>query len=254
MRKVSAYVITKNEEKHIKECVESVLFADEVVLVDSGSSDATVEIAKKLGCRVVGHKFESFGAQRNFALTQCSNDWVIALDADERVSPELKNEILSELANPSGGEVFIAPRKSKFINKWILHSGWYPDYRHPILFDKTKARYKDQLVHEDIEYRGKKSYFKGDILHYPYDSIKQFIKKSDLYTDFKAQEMFERGKKFKAANLIINPSAMFVKMFFTKKGFLDGVTGFVLAVLYSCIYTSMKYIKLWELEQKVKQK
>ncbi|MCL2485778.1 MAG: glycosyltransferase family 2 protein [Endomicrobia bacterium] len=252
MKKVSAYILTKNEEKHIKECIESVKFADEIVVIDAFSSDSTVDIAKNMGANVIQNKFEYFGQQRNFALEQCSYDWVICLDADERISPELKTEIEEQLKNNSEGDIFIAPRKSKFINKWITHSGWYPDYRHPVLFNKTKAKYKDQLVHEDIDYTGKKYYFKGDIYHYPYESIKHFVAKSDLYTDLRAKEMFKKGKKFKVINLFANPSVMFIKMYFIKRGFLDGLTGLILAMLYSYFYTLMKYIKLWEIEERNK--
>lgn len=250
MRKVSAYIITKNAERHIKGCIESIKWADEIIVVDSFSSDATVEIAKEMGCKVFEHKFEGFGAQRNFALEQCSYEWVICLDADERLSEELKNEIEKELQSSPSGSVFVAPRKSMFINKWILHSGWYPDYRHPVFFNKNAAKYKDQLVHEDIDYKGKKNYFKGDILHYPYANIKQFVEKSDYYTELRAKEMFAKGKKFHIINLIFNPCAMFIKMYIFRRGFLDGLTGFILALLYSCFYTLMKYIKLWELENK----
>ncbi|MDR1942578.1 MAG: glycosyltransferase family 2 protein [Endomicrobium sp.] len=250
MINISAYVLTKNEEKHIRECIESVKWANEIVIVDDFSTDSTVEISQSMGCKVVQNKFEYFGKQRNFALTQCSNDWVICLDADERITPELKEEIEQELRSTPRADAFIAPRKSKFINRWILHSGWYPDYRHPVLFNKNKMKYKDQLVHEDIEYNGKKVYFKGDILHYPYDSIKQFVKKSDFYTDLRSKEMFERGEKFKVLNLFVNPSVMFFKMYIIKKGFLDGLTGLILALLYSSFYTLMKYTKLWELENK----
>jgi glycosyltransferase involved in cell wall biosynthesis len=250
MIKVSAYILTKNEEKHIKECIESVKWVAEILIIDDFSTDSTIEIAKSLGCKVVQNKFEYFGKQRNFALTQCSNDWVICLDADERITSELKLEIDQELKNSPRADAFVAPRKSKFINKWILHSGWYPDYRHPVLFNKNKMKYKDQLVHEDIEYNDKKTYFKGAILHYPYDTIKQFVKKADFYTDLRSKEMFERGKKFKVLNLFINPSVMFFKMYIIKKGILDGLTGFILALLYSSFYTLMKYIKLWELESK----
>jgi glycosyltransferase involved in cell wall biosynthesis len=250
MRKVSAYIITKNAEKHIKACVESVKWADEIIVVDAFSDDATVEIAKELGCKTVQHKFEGFGAQRNFALQQCSYEWVICLDSDERISARLKSEMEKELQNSPQGVVFAAPRKSMFINRWIMHSGWYPDYRHPVLFNKNRIKYKNQLVHEDIDYKGKINYFKGDILHYPYDSVKQFVAKSDYYTDLRAKEMFEKGKKFGVLNLIFNPCAMFLKMYVFKRGFLDGLTGFVLALLYSCFYTLMKYVKLWELENK----
>jgi hypothetical protein len=131
-----------------------------------------------------------------------------------------------------------------------MHSGWYPDYRHPILLNKNKVKYKDQLVHEDIDYKGKKFYFKGYILHYPYDNIESFIKKSDFYSDLWSKEMFQKGKKFKAVNLVVNPIVMFIKILIIKRGFLDGITGLILAVLYSSFYTLMKYVKLWELENR----
>ncbi|MCA6072347.1 MAG: glycosyltransferase family 2 protein [Endomicrobium sp.] len=250
MRKVSAYVLTKNEERHIKDCINSIKWTDEIVIIDDFSIDNTMEIAKKLGCKVVQNQFEYFGKQRNFALTQCSYEWVICLDADERITLELRKEIEHELKNSPKYDAYVAPRKSKFINKWISHSGWYPDYRHPVFFNKKKVKYKDQMVHEGIEYKGKKMYFTGDILHYPYNNIKHFIKKSDFYTGLRAEEMFQKGKKFRILNLIINPFVMFVKMYIIKKGFLDGLTGFILAMLYSSFYTLMKYVKLWELQNK----
>ncbi|MDR3243790.1 MAG: glycosyltransferase family 2 protein [Elusimicrobiota bacterium] len=246
--KISAYIIAKNVENHIKDCIKSLDFADEIVIIDDFSSDKTAQIAQEMGAKVINHKFENFGAQRNFALSCLSYDWVICLDSDERISERLKQEILEEIKGIPKADIFLAPRKSRFINKWILHSGWYPDYRHPILFNKTKARYKNQLVHEDIDYKGnQKAYFKGDILHFSYDSIKQFIQKADLYSSLSAKQMFENGKKFKLYYLIINPANMFIKMFVFKRGFLDGLTGFILALLYSSFYTLMKYIKLWEL-------
>ncbi len=250
MRKVSAYIITKNAERHIKECVESIKWADEIIVVDAFSSDSTAEIAQELGCKVFKNKFEGFGAQRNFALERCSYEWILCVDADERISPQLRAEIEKELSSSPRGSVFLAPRKSKFINKWIMHSGWYPDYRHPVFFNKNAARYKNLLVHEDIDYKGKKKYFKGDILHYTYDSFKQFMEKSAYYADLSAEEMHKKGKKFRVSRLFLNPLAMFMKMYVFKRGFLDGLTGLILALSYSCFYTLMKYIKLWELENK----
>jgi glycosyltransferase involved in cell wall biosynthesis len=249
--KISAYIISKNAQKQISDCIKSLNFVDEIVVIDDFSSDNTVSIAKNIGAKVIEHKFESFGSQRNFALSCLENDWVICLDSDERVSDKLKEEILQQKNKPPQCDAFLAPRKTMFINKWITHSGWYPDYRHPIFFNKNKVHYKNMLVHEDIDYTNLKiAYFKGDILHYSYESIKHFIQKSDFYTDLSAKQMFERGKKFKLYNLIINPLNMFLKMFIFKRGFLDGITGFILALLYSSFYTSMKYIKLWELENK----
>ncbi|MDR1417855.1 MAG: glycosyltransferase family 2 protein [Endomicrobium sp.] len=250
MDKVSAYVLTKNSSQHIKECIESIKWTDEIIIIDDFSTDATLEIAKSFDCKVVQNKFEYFGKQRNFALQQCSYQWVVCLDSDEVISQHLKDEIEYVLKNSLKFDAYIAPRKSRFINKWIMHSGWYPDYRHPILLNKNKVKYKDQLVHEDIDYKGEKFYFKGDILHYPYDSIKSFIKKSDFYSDLRSKEMFQRGKKFKLVNLVVNPIVIFIKMYVMKKGFLDGITGLILALLYSSFYTLMKYVKLWELENK----
>jgi glycosyltransferase involved in cell wall biosynthesis len=250
VQKLSAYIISKNVEKHIKPCIESAAWADEVVVIDDFSSDKTAQFAKEAGAKVIEHKFEYFGAQRNFALTQLKYDWVLCLDSDERISQELKEEIIEALKNPVF-DIYLAPRKTMFINKWILHSGWRPDYRHPVLFNKQKANYKNQLVHENINYTGNKiGYFKGDILHYSYNSIKQFIKKSDQYSDLSAKQMYEKGKRVKIHNFIINPVNMFLKMFVFKKGFLDGTTGFILALLYSSFYTLMKYVKLWELQVK----
>ncbi|MDR0485664.1 MAG: glycosyltransferase family 2 protein [Elusimicrobiota bacterium] len=252
--KTSAYIIVKNAERHIKDCIKSLIFADEIIVVDDFSSDKTAEFAESLGARVIKHKFENFGAQRNFALSCLSYNWVICLDADERISDKLRGEILEQIKDKPCADIFLAPRKTMFIDKWIMHSGWYPDYRHPILFDKNKAVYKNQSVHEDIDYRGgKKFYFKGDILHYSYSGIKNFIQKSDFYTDLSAAQMYEQGKRFHFYNLIINPLNMFLKMFILKKGFLDGIAGFILAMLYSFFYTALKYIKLWELQSKNKK-
>ena len=254
MKKTSAYIIAKNVENHIKAAIESLSWADEIVIIDDFSQDKTAQLAIEAGAKVISHKFEYFGAQRNFALTCLAHDWVICLDSDERVSDELRDEILAELKKDEpSSDIFLAPRKTKFINKWIMHSGWYPDYRHPILFDKRKACYKDQLVHENIDYKGGRAgYFKGEILHYSYDSIKHFIKKSDQYSDLSSRQMFERGKRAHLHNFILNPTIMFIKMFILKRGFLDGKTGFILALLYSAFYTLMKYIKLWEIQAKSK--
>jgi hypothetical protein len=144
-------------------------------------------------------------------------EWIVCLDADERIRSKLRAEIEYELKNAPEGDAYVAPRKSRFINKWILHSGWYPDYRHSVFFNKNKMKYKDQLVHEDIDYRGEKLYFQGEILHYPYDSIKHFMRKSDFYTDLRAKEIFQEGKKFKILNVFVNPIAMFVKIILLKK-------------------------------------
>jgi glycosyltransferase involved in cell wall biosynthesis len=246
--KVSAYILTHNEEKNIENCLESIKWVDEIVIVDSFSTDKTLEIAARYNCKIVRRKMDGFGAQRNAALDNCSNDWIICLDADERLSETLQNEIKQSLSGAVFEAVaYKAPRKSQFLGKWIMHSGWYPDFRHPVFFNKKFCRYKEQLVHESLEVRGKTAYFKGDINHYTYSSIQQFSAKSELYSSLRAREMFAAGKKFSVCNLIFNPVFTVFKMYVLKKGFLDGTHGLILAFLYGYFYTMMKYVKLWEL-------
>jgi len=245
MNKLSVYVMTFNEKDKIKDCLESVKWADEIVIMDSFSTDGTVEIARKYTNKIVQKEFVGFGKLRNIALENCSNEWVLSVDADERVTEELKKEVLEKLTKGPEADAYFIPRKSHFLKVWIRHCGWYPDYRQPQFFNKTKMKYKEQLVHETFELNGKIGYLKGHILQFPFLSLDQFLKKMDRYSTLRAQEMFEEGKKFKVRQLIINPFAMFFRMYVAKMGFLDGKAGLILSVLYG-YYTMIKYIKLWE--------
>ncbi len=245
MNKLSVYVMTFNEKEKIKDCLESVKWADEIIVMDSFSTDGTVDIAKNYGAKMVQKEFVGFGKLRNIALENCSNDWILSVDADERVTEELKKEILEKLAKGPEADAFFVPRKSHFLKFWIKHCGWYPDYRQPQFFNKKKMRYKEQLVHETFELDGKIGYLKGHVLQFPFLNLDQFLKKMDRYSSLRAEEMYEEGKKFKIRQIIINPLAMFFRMYVSKLGFLDGIPGLILSLLYG-YYTIIKYIKLWE--------
>lgn len=244
-QKVSVYVLTFNEEKKIRACLESVRWADEIVVIDSFSTDATVSICREFTDKIIQLKFNGFGDLRNNALKSITHDWVLSVDADERVTPELAEEIRNLLAKGPGADAYYVPRKSFFLDTWVKHCGWYPDYRQPQFFNKNKMKYANQLVHETYELDGKIGYLKEHALQYPFLSMDQFLKKMDRYSSLRAEEMHAQGKKFSVIQLILNPAAMFSRMYMAKRGFLDGKTGFILSILYG-YYTMIKYIKLWE--------
>ena len=245
MNKLSVYVMAFNEKEKIKDCLESVKWADEIVLMDSFSTDGTVEIARQYGAKIVQKEFIGFGKLRNIALENCSNDWVLSVDADERVTEELKAEIMQKLSEGPKADAYYVPRKSHFLNIWIRHCGWYPDYRQPQFFNRKKMKYTEQMVHETYELDGKIGYLKGHVLQFPFLSLDQFVRKMDRYSSLRAGEMFTDGKKFSIIQMIVNPLAMFFRMYAAKLGFLDGRVGLILSSLYA-YYTMMKYIKLWE--------
>jgi glycosyltransferase involved in cell wall biosynthesis len=244
--KLSVYVIAYNEESKIRECLESVKWADELVVADSFSTDRTVQIAREYTDKVIQVKFEGFGKLRNDVLKRLENDWVLSVDSDERVTPELKDEVLSLLASEPGADAYLVPRKSHFMGRWIRHCGWYPDFRQPQLFNRKKMKYTEQMVHETYELDGRLSRLKGHVLQFPFLDLNQFFWKMDRYSTLRAGEMNAQGRRFRISDIIIHPAAMFIRMYVSKAGFLDGARGFVLSLLYA-YYTMIKYIKLWEL-------
>ncbi len=251
-KKISAYIITFNEEKKIRDCLESVKWADEIVVIDSFSTDETLEICKSYTDKIFQKKFEGFGNLRNFALECVSNDWVLSVDSDERATEEIKNEILALLAKVLDVDVYFVPRKNYFFNKCIKHSGWYPDYRQPQFFNKNKMKYRESdLVHETFELKdnGKVGYLKAHVLQYPFLSLDEFLRKMDRYSTLKAKQMHNEKKRFRFYQLITHPIGCFLRMYIFKLGFLDGKQGLLLAMLYT-YYTLIKYAKFWEITVK----
>jgi len=252
---LSVIIITLNEAAHIGACLESVSFADEIVVVDSGSTDATREIAAAMGAKVIlADDWPGFGPQKNRALDQASCDWVLSIDADERVTPELAAEIQIVLGNVAkasdqgscsaaaatagpadtgtDGRVcaYRIARLSNFGGRWIRHSGWWPD--HVIrLFQRGTARFKDVAVHESVVTEGPVATLKGHFLHYPYDSLEQFIAKINHYSSEAAAMMHARGKRTSILGAWGHASWTFVRIYLLRRGFLDGREGFILAVM-----------------------
>jgi len=243
--KVSVFVLAYNEKDKITDCLESVKWADEIVVLDSFSTDGTAEICRRYTDKIIQKKFEGFGKLRNAAVAACSNDWILSVDADERVTQELKEEVLGLLARGPDADAYYVPRKSHFMGRWIKHCGWYPDYRQPQFFNRTKMKYTEQLVHETFELNGKLSHLKGHALQYPFLNLDQYLRKMERYSSLRAEEMFKDGRKFSVFNAAVNPAAMFFRMYVAKLGFLDGVHGLILSMLYG-YYTLLKYVKLWE--------
>ncbi|MDY0051450.1 MAG: glycosyltransferase family 2 protein [Aliarcobacter sp.] len=231
--KLSIVIITKNEENFIYDAIKSSLFADEVLVLDSGSLDKTCEIAKELGTKVYFQEWLGFGAQKNKAVELATNNWVFVLDSDERITLELENEICEILKNPNKDGYFIA-RLNNFFGKNIKTCGLYPDYSIR-LFDKTKAKFNEVLVHESVQLKSNVGYLKNHMIHLAYESIEEFIQKQNKYSSL-------NHKKKSLIKAIINPYWTFFKLYILKKGFLDGWHGFVISKLYAQ-YTFWKYIK-----------
>ncbi|WP_083189943.1 glycosyltransferase family 2 protein [Orenia metallireducens] len=244
MISLSALVLTYNEEENITECLKSIDWIEDIVVVDSYSQDKTLELAKEYTNRIYQRKFDDFASQRNFGLDQIDSEWVLAIDADERVTRELRDEIIAKLKN-ANAEGYKIPRKNYFLGKWIKYCGWYPDYT--LRLFKSHNRYRG-LVHEGVDIEGKIDKLHNDFIHYTYRDLSHYLSKINQYTSLDAEKKYKAGKKKGIAYIILRPIAEFIKKFIIKKGFLLGVSGLIVSVL-SSYYQFLKYIKLWEKNQ-----
>lgn len=247
MQKISVIIITLNEEENIRACLESVKWADEILVSDSGSADKTVQICNEYGAKVYIDEWHGFGKQKNLIAGRAKNNWILNVDADERIIIDLKKEI--ELAlNSDGCEGYNIPRKNFFGDKWIRHCGWHPDYNLR-LYRKDKGQFNERAVHEAVQINGKTGCLKSPLEHYTYKNISDYLKRMDRYSTLAAEEMMKKGRTSGFLDLTLRPCAAFLKMFLLKKGFMDGYAGLVLSGLYSS-YTFSKYAKLWEMSGK----
>ncbi|KPK77885.1 MAG: hypothetical protein AMJ89_01635 [candidate division Zixibacteria bacterium SM23_73] len=245
MPKISTIVITRNEEKNIRRCLSSIDWVDEIVVVDSGSRDDTKKIASEFTKRIFDIKWEGFGKTKSFAKDKASHQWILSVDADEVVTQDLKDEIQKITKSEDSLDGYYIPRKSNFLGKWIKHGGWYPDYVLR-LFKKDNAKFNHSMVHEKVEVNGEIGYLKNALLHYTDPTFDHYLEKLNRYTSLGAEELYRKGKRTKLFDIILRPWAVFFKMYFVKKGFLDGVSGFILAVS-SGFHVFSKYVKLWHL-------
>ena len=249
--RISATIITYNEEAKIAEAIKSVDFADEILVVDSESTDKTREIAESLGAKVLVQKWLGFSRQKQFAVDAAQNDWIFSLDADERISVELKTEILKLKDNNNLADGYRIPRLSFYLNRPIRHGGWYPDWQIRF-FNRQKARWKDVLIHESVEVEGKVEKLKGDILHFSVENMAHHHRMiGERYAPLAARQMFESGKRTSKSKIYTAGLTAFLQTFVIKAGFLDGFAGFCIA-RFAAHHAFLKHLLLWEMQQVVK--
>lgn len=245
MNKISVIIITKNESQNIRDCLKSVSWTDEIIVVDSGSSDNTVEIARKYTDKVIYNEWRGYADQKNFALQLATNDWVLSLDADERVTENLKNEILNTDLEKYDG--FRIKRDNFFLGKMIKGCGWGNDYQLR-LFRKSKTTLTKRLVHEGFYVEGKINKLKNTILHYSYRNFKDAFDKINYYSTLEAIEKQNR-KKVNVISILITPVIAFLQHFIIRKGYIDGIYGVFVSILNA--YTKLQVqLKIWELKNK----
>ncbi len=247
MLKISVTIIAGSEEDNIRECLESVRWADEIIVVNSYSKDRTAEIAREFTDRVFLHEWQGYAIQKQFALDQATSEWVLSLDADERVTPELRNEIQEIIHNGSAFDGFRIPRRNYFLGKWIKHCGWYPGYQLR-LFRREKTKMNHRLVHEGFDVNGSIGILHSDIIHYTHPTIHSTLGKINEYSSLQAIEKSPR-KKITTAGLIIHPFVAFFQMLILRGGILDGPHGIMVSMIHA-ITNALTTMKIWELQHK----
>ena len=240
--KISATIITFNEERNLPRAVESLRCADEIIIVDSGSTDRTVEIAEKLGARVVESAWPGYANQKNFAAEQATHDWILSIDADESLSEALEAEIWRLKKNGPQFDAYTMPRLAKYLGRWIHHSGWYPD-RKVRLYHRGKARWEGPYVHESVSVKGVVGDLESNLLHFTCESLSEHLKTMDRYTTLAAEQLIEAGQTVTWGRLIFEPPWTFFRAYFVKLGFLDGVEGLAIANM-AALYSFLKYAKV----------
>lgn len=245
--KITAIVITRNEERNIAPCLQTLSWTDEIIVIDACSTDRTAELARAFTERVIVRPWEGYGAAKNAAIGMASHEWVLSVDADERVPDSLAGEIRDVVRR--GGEgvsVFEMARRAFFLGTWIRHSGWYPGYV-PRLFRRESARYDSSRVHEKLLFEGEPGRLRSDLDHYTDDVLFHYVHKLNVYTSLAAADLKAAGRKPRVIDLIIRPFYQFFRMYVLRLGVLDGMPGLILS-LFSCSYVFIKYAKLTEPE------
>jgi glycosyltransferase involved in cell wall biosynthesis len=246
---LSVAIITKNEEANLPRTLASVRWAEEIVIVDDGSTDRTPEIAREFGAKFFIEEWKGFAAQKNSAIAKGSSDWVLSLDADEEVSAELAQEVRALLTGQPRQEAYFLPRQNFFLGRWIRHGGYYPDPKLR-LFRRGSALFEESAVHETIRSTGPAGRLRGDLIHHAYPSLDNYIEHMNRYSALGATQASARGKTSRSIfaflwNVVVVPIATFKYNYFLRLGFLDGREGLLLH-LYHSAYVSWKYAKAWE--------
>ncbi len=253
---LSVAIVTFNEEENLARTLASIAWADQILVVDSGSTDRTAEIARSFNATILERPWPGFAAQKNFAIAQCTADWILTLDADEELSPELQQEIRQTLSTPSAADAFYLKRRNLFLGRWIKHGGYYPDPKLR-LFRRNVAQlpqFDDRPVHETIRFHGPTATLRGDLIHHAYPTLSSYIEHMDRYSSLGAQILVAKGRTSTNpfaffANVVLIPALTFEWNYVFRLGILDGREGLLLHLYHAC-YTSWKYAKAWDLARK----
>lgn len=247
MPKLSVTIITRNEASNIAQAIGSVTWADEILVVDCGSTDQTVATAEGLGARVLHRDWRGFGEQKNFAADQAANDWILSLDADERVSSALADEMRSLLASDPAAVGYRIPRTSWYLGRWIRTTDWYPNLQLRF-YHRRHGRWNVRRVHESVQVEGRIGRLTHALEHRPYRDVAHHMETMNRYTTLAAQEMYEEGRRSGIGPLLTLPAAAFLRNYILRRGFLQGSTGLVISSL-NAYYVFLKFVKLWELQR-----
>jgi (heptosyl)LPS beta-1,4-glucosyltransferase len=247
--KLTVTVITLNEAAHIDACLASAGWADEILVVDSGSTDDTAALARKRGARVIVREWPGYSAQKDFAAGEASHDWILSIDADERVTPALADEIRRTLAIDPAVAGYRMPRATWHLGRWIRTTDWYPDYQLR-LYDRRRARWNNRRVHESVMADGIVGQLRHDLEHYAYRDLLHHHQTMERYTKLAADEMRAAGRHAGAFDLVVHPFAAFVRNYVLRGGIRDGLPGFIVSIM-NAYYVFLKFARLWELDRRV---
>ena len=240
---ISAVIITMNEERNIARCLRALSWVDEIIVVDTDSTDNTTAIAERMGARVHSIAWKGYGPTKQYAVDRATGDWVLSIDADEIVTSELTDEIRAVIDSPDAADGYFLPRLTNFIGRWVYHSQWYPDFVLR-LFRRGKGRFTDALVHEKIIVDGQTAHLKTPLLHFSYPDLASYFRKTAKYNDLGGKDSLRCGKKAGAISMILRPIATFYRHFVFKLGFLDGWAGFFIGILSAhrnyCKYSHLR--------------
>lgn len=245
---VTVTVITLNASQHIRQCLESVRWADEIVIVDSGSTDDTLTIAREFTDRIVHHDWVGYGPQKQFAVSQAKHNWILSIDADESLSPELVGNIRRVLQESPTFNAYNLRRCNQFMGRWLKHGEGYPDLVLR-LFDRRHACWSDDVIHEKVIYDDHVGELAGDLLHRSEKGIAAYLEKQNHYTSLQAEKLYEQGVRTGIAQLLFSPAVRFIKFYFIRRGFLDGLPGLV-HIMIGCFNSFIKYAKLMEFNRR----
>ncbi len=244
MPRLSVLVITRNEAANIRAALDSVRWADELVVVDSGSTDDTVRIARETADRVSVHPWEGYGAQKNHAAALAAHDWILSLDADERVTPGLAREIRALLDAEPAARGYRIPRVTRYLGHWIRSTDWYPDLQLR-LYDRRTGRWNDRLVHESVAVDGPVGRLRGELEHHAYRDVAHHLETIDRYTTLAASQLLREGRRAGWIDLAARPPAAFLRNYVVRQGVRDGARGLIVSML-NAGYVFLKFVKLWE--------